>query len=48
MEWGFNDHGPDGNFAACPLWVISGHDGANMRCLLYPRKQTSSFYEYTP
>src|SRR5262249_12271738 len=30
-----------------PLWVISGHDGANMRCLLYPRKQTSSVYEYT-
>jgi hypothetical protein len=24
-----------------PLWVISGHDGANLRCLLYPRYRTS-------
>jgi hypothetical protein len=31
----------------CLLRVKSGHDGANLRCLLYPRKQTSSFYEHT-
>jgi len=24
----------------CPLWVISGHDGKSVRCLLYPRKRT--------
>ena len=24
----------------CPLSVISGHDGANMRCPLYPQKRT--------
>ena len=24
----------------CPLWVISGHEGANLQCLLYSRKRT--------
>jgi hypothetical protein len=24
-----------------PLWVKSGHDGVNFRCVLYPRKRTS-------
>jgi hypothetical protein len=24
----------------CPLWVKSGHDGAHLRCPLYPQKQT--------
>ena len=24
----------------CPLWVKNGHDGFNLRCPLYPRKQT--------
>jgi hypothetical protein len=24
----------------CLLWVKSGHDRANLRCLLYPRKRT--------
>jgi hypothetical protein len=25
----------------CPLWVISGHQAFELRCLLYPRKRTS-------
>src|SRR5262249_35719577 len=24
----------------CPLWVISGHGSASIRCPLYPQKQT--------
>jgi hypothetical protein len=24
----------------CPLWVISGHSAKEMRCPLYPQKQT--------
>jgi hypothetical protein len=27
---------------SCPLWVKSGHGGFNLRCPLYPRKQTSA------
>src|SRR5271169_901956 len=32
-------HGCD--FNDLRLWVVSGHDRINLRCLLYPRKQTS-------
>jgi hypothetical protein len=28
------------NTDRCPLWVRSGHDGANFRCLFYPQKRT--------
>ena len=27
-------------FVRCPLWVISGHGGFNLRCPLYPQKRT--------
>src|SRR5271157_4762420 len=25
---------------SCPLWVLSGHGGSNLRCLLYPQQRT--------
>jgi len=32
-------HGDSTEALLCPLWVISGHDSANLECLLYSRKQ---------
>jgi hypothetical protein len=38
MTIAFNVEGSDAS--QCPLWVISGHSARQLRCPLYPRKQT--------